>query len=74
MTYTNHMEQNKTNQSIQLATKSSVAYKSPKSKMVSFRMPIAYIDQLQQQSKSLGKSKSEVLRMGLDALRCNHIV
>lgn len=39
------------------------------SKMVSFRMPMAYIEQLQQQAQALGKSKSEVLRMGLDALK-----
>ena len=37
--------------------------------MVSFRMPMAYIEQLQQQAQALGKSKSEVLRMGLDSLR-----
>jgi hypothetical protein len=41
------------------------------SKMVSFRMPMAYIEQLQQQAQALGKSKSEVLRMGLDALKGN---
>tara|TARA_R110001632_G_scaffold58054_1_gene141700 strand:+ start:482 stop:691 length:210 start_codon:yes stop_codon:yes gene_type:complete len=40
-------------------------------KMVSFRMPMAYIEQLQQQAQALGKSKSEVLRMGLDALKGN---
>tara|TARA_R110002050_G_scaffold260934_1_gene400802 strand:- start:63 stop:272 length:210 start_codon:yes stop_codon:yes gene_type:complete len=40
-------------------------------KMVSFRMPMAYIEKLQQQSQALGKSKSEVVRMGLDALKGN---
>ena len=43
--------------------------KAATSKMVSFRMPMAYIEQLQQQAQALGKSKSEVLRMGLDSLR-----
>lgn len=37
--------------------------------MVSFRMPIAYIDQLQGLADATGKSKSEVLRSGLDALQ-----
>ena len=41
------------------------------SKMVSFRMPMAYIEQLQQQAQALGKSKSQVVRMGLDALKGN---
>jgi len=41
----------------------------PSSKMVSFRMPIAYIDQLQGLADATGKSKSEVLRSGLDALQ-----
>ena len=45
--------------------------KPANSKMVSFRMPMAYIEQLQQQAQTLGKSKSEVLRMGLDALKGN---
>ena len=45
--------------------------KAATSKMVSFRMPMAYIEQLQQQAQALGKSKSEVLRMGLDALKGN---
>jgi len=39
------------------------------SKMVSFRMPIAYIDQLQGLADATGNSKSEVLRSGLDALQ-----
>lgn len=30
---------------------------------------MAHVDYLQQQAQALGKSKSEVLRMGLDALR-----
>ena len=41
----------------------------PSSKMVSFRMPIAYIDQRQGLADATGKSKSEVLRSGLDALQ-----
>ena len=48
--------------------------KAATSKMVSFRMPMAYIEQLQQQAQALGKSKSEVLRMGLDALRVRDAV
>ena len=40
-------------------------------KMVSFRMPMAYVEQLQQQAQALGKSKSQVVRMGLDALKGN---
>ena len=32
-------------------------------------MPIAYIDQLQGLADATGKSKSEVLRRGLDALQ-----
>ena len=39
------------------------------SKMVSFRMPMPYIDQLQGLADATGKSKSEVLRSGLDALQ-----
>ena len=41
----------------------------PSSKMVSFRMPMTYIDQLQGLADATGKSKSEVLRSGLDALQ-----
>jgi len=41
----------------------------PSSKMVSFRMPMAYINQLQCMADSTGKSKSEILRMGLDVLQ-----
>ncbi len=40
--------------------------------MVSFRMPMTYIDQLQAMADSTGKSKSEVLRSGLDALQSLH--
>lgn len=40
--------------------------------MVSFRMPIEYIDQLQGLADATGKSKSEVLRSGLDALQSLH--
>jgi predicted DNA-binding protein len=39
------------------------------SKMVSFRMPMPYIDQLQGLADATGQSKSEVLRSGLDALQ-----
>ena len=39
------------------------------SKMVSFRMPMPYIEQLQGLADATGKSKSEVLRSGLDALQ-----
>ena len=39
------------------------------SKMVSFRMPMTYIEQLQGLADATGKSKSEVLRSGLDALQ-----
>lgn len=43
----------------------------PSSKMVSFRMPIAYIQKLQGLADATGKSKSEVLRSGLDALQAS---
>lgn len=39
--------------------------------MVSFRMPIAYIQKLQGLADATGKSKSEVLRSGLDALQAS---
>ena len=42
------------------------------SKMVSFRMPMPYIDQLQGLADATGQSKSEVLRSGLDALQAAH--
>ena len=42
------------------------------SKMVSFRMPMPYIDQLQGLADARGQSKSEVLRSGLDALQAAH--
>lgn len=53
----------------QKANKGQSNTKQPSSKMVSFRMPMAYIDQLQQLAQGLGKSKSQVLRMGLDSLQ-----
>jgi len=53
----------------QKANKGQGQTKQPSSKMVSFRMPMAYIEQLQQLSQGLGKSKSQVLRMGLDSLQ-----
>ena len=68
---TQHMEQNNMTDQINTANQTSGAYKPATSKMVSFRMPMAYIEQLQQQAQALGKSKSEVLRMGLDALKGN---
>ena len=42
------------------------------SKMVSFRMPMPYIDQLQGLADATGQSKSDVLRSGLDALQAAH--
>jgi predicted DNA-binding protein len=43
--------------------------KEPKSKMVSFRLPIKYLNLLQQIADQTGQSKSAVLRQGLDALQ-----
>jgi len=40
--------------------------------MVSFRMSWACVDQLQALADATGKSKSEVLRSGLDALQAAH--
>lgn len=40
--------------------------------MVSFRMPMPYIDQLQGLADATGQSKSDVLRSGLDALQAAH--
>ena len=41
----------------------------PSSKMVSFRMPMAYIQKLHSIAVATGKSKSEVLRSGWDVLQ-----
>ena len=38
------------------------------SKMVSFRMPIHYLNLLQELSDKLGLPKSEILRQGLDSI------
>ena len=40
-------------------------------KMVSFRMSWACVDQLQALADATGQSKSEVLRMGLNALQAS---
>tara|TARA_B110000483_G_C17773562_1_gene380785 strand:+ start:89 stop:334 length:246 start_codon:yes stop_codon:yes gene_type:complete len=73
---TQRMEQSNINQSTNHSGHSQSSpndaqkrVKPATSKMVSFRMPIAYIEQLQQQAQALGKSKSQVLRMGLDELK-----
>ena len=63
------MEQNNMTHQINTPHCTAKDGKPATSKMVSFRMPMAYIEHLQQQAQALGKSKSEVLRMGLDALR-----
>jgi hypothetical protein len=63
------MEQNNMTDQISSPHCTANGGKPATSKMVSFRMPMAYIEQLQQQAQALGKSKSEVLRMGLDALK-----
>jgi len=40
--------------------------KEPNSKMISFRLPIGYIRLLQQLACQTGKSKSKILREGLE--------
>jgi predicted DNA-binding protein len=40
----------------------------PMSKMVSFRLPIGYLQMLQRIADETGKSKSAIVRQGLDVL------